>query len=226
MTRWQHPKEVLMTPVKTDILRGFPCGSASKESACNVGELGSIPGLERSPGEGKSYPLQYSGLENSMDCIVQGLQKYSEDNVKGRRERARCIQTLRSGPNLAKPPHVQKKIRPHAEISFAPLLHLWQVRLPLPLACAHWGGFPGRIIVKWLIPSGTREAPQMQTREPLWGPLSQLPSSEDALWGLLFIEVRGLKSWGLHLNQPYQQHPNSPWHQGWIQNLPPAAEWT
>ena len=39
-----------------------------KESACNVGDLGSIPGLERSPGEGKGYPLQYSGLENSVDC--------------------------------------------------------------------------------------------------------------------------------------------------------------
>ena len=46
---------------------GFPCGSAGKESACNVGELGSIPGLGRSPGERKGYPLQYSGLENSMD---------------------------------------------------------------------------------------------------------------------------------------------------------------
>ena len=45
----------------------FPCGSAGKESACNVGDLGSIPGLGRSPGEGKGYPLQYSGLENSMD---------------------------------------------------------------------------------------------------------------------------------------------------------------
>ena len=44
---------------------GFPCGSAGKESACNVGNLGSIPGLGRSPGEGKGYPLQYSGLENS-----------------------------------------------------------------------------------------------------------------------------------------------------------------
>ena len=43
------------------------CGSAGKESACSVGDLGSIPGLERSPGEGKGYPLQYSGLENSMD---------------------------------------------------------------------------------------------------------------------------------------------------------------
>ena len=43
------------------------CGSAGKESACNVGDLGSIPGLGRSPGEGKGYPLQYSGLENSMD---------------------------------------------------------------------------------------------------------------------------------------------------------------
>ena len=49
---------------------GFPCGSAGKESACNVGDLGLIPELERSPGEGKSYPLQYSGLGNFMDCIV------------------------------------------------------------------------------------------------------------------------------------------------------------
>ena len=46
---------------------GFPCGSAGKESACNLGHLGSIPGLGRSPGDGKGYPLQYSGLENSMD---------------------------------------------------------------------------------------------------------------------------------------------------------------
>ena len=48
---------------------GFPCGSAGKESACNEGDLGSIPGLARSPGKGKGYPLQYSGLENSMDYI-------------------------------------------------------------------------------------------------------------------------------------------------------------
>ena len=45
---------------------GFPCGSVGKESTCNVGDLGSIPGLGRSPGEGKGYPLQYSGLENSI----------------------------------------------------------------------------------------------------------------------------------------------------------------
>ena len=55
--------------------RGFPCGSADKESACNAGELGSIPGWGRSPGEGKGYPLQYLGLENSMDCIVHGVEK-------------------------------------------------------------------------------------------------------------------------------------------------------
>ena len=48
-------------------LLGFPGGSAGKESACNAGDLGSVPGLGRSPGEGNSYPLQYSGLENSMD---------------------------------------------------------------------------------------------------------------------------------------------------------------
>ena len=49
---------------------GFPCGSAGGESACNVGDLGSIPGLGRSPGEGKGYPLQYSGLGNSMECLL------------------------------------------------------------------------------------------------------------------------------------------------------------
>ena len=51
---------------------GFPGGSAGKESACNEGDLGSIPGWGRSPREGEGYPLQYSGLENFMDCIVHG----------------------------------------------------------------------------------------------------------------------------------------------------------
>ena len=46
---------------------GFPCGSDSKESACNAGDLGSIPGSGRSPGEGNDNPLQYSCLENFMD---------------------------------------------------------------------------------------------------------------------------------------------------------------
>ena len=49
---------------------GFPGGSAGIESACNAGDLGLIPGLGRSPGEEKGYPLQYSCLENSMNCIV------------------------------------------------------------------------------------------------------------------------------------------------------------
>ena len=53
---------------------GFPCGSAGKESACNAGDLDSIPGLGI-PGEGKGYLLQYSGLENSMDSIVLGVTK-------------------------------------------------------------------------------------------------------------------------------------------------------
>ena len=48
---------------------GFPCGSTGKESSCNAGDLGSIPGLGRAPGEGKGYPLQHSGLENAMDCM-------------------------------------------------------------------------------------------------------------------------------------------------------------
>ena len=53
----------------------YPHGSAGKESALNVGDLGSIPGLGRSPGEGNGYPHRYSGLENSMDYTVQEITK-------------------------------------------------------------------------------------------------------------------------------------------------------
>ena len=63
------------SPHLTKGITGFPNSSAGKETACNVGDLGLIPGLGRSPGEGKSYPLQYFGLENSMDCIVRGVTK-------------------------------------------------------------------------------------------------------------------------------------------------------
>jgi len=52
-----------------------PGGSAGKESACNVGDLGLIPGLGRPAGDGKGYPVQYCGLENSMHCIVHGVAK-------------------------------------------------------------------------------------------------------------------------------------------------------
>ena len=59
----------------TSVFLGFPCGSAHKESVRNARDLGLIPGLERSPGEGIHYPLQYSGLESSMDCIARGVTK-------------------------------------------------------------------------------------------------------------------------------------------------------
>ena len=54
---------------------GFPPRSAGKESTCNAGNLGLILGLGRSPGEGKDYPLQYSGLENSVRCTAHGVTK-------------------------------------------------------------------------------------------------------------------------------------------------------
>ena len=72
------PTPALISSSKGTLLHsytGFPGGLAAKESTCNVGDLGSVPGLGRSPGEGKGYPLQYSGLENSMDCIVHGVAK-------------------------------------------------------------------------------------------------------------------------------------------------------
>ena len=68
---WEDPQRRDRLP--TPVFLGFPCGSPGKASACNARHLGSMPGLEKSPGEGKGYPLQYFGLENSMDCIVHGV---------------------------------------------------------------------------------------------------------------------------------------------------------
>ena len=61
---------------------GFTCGWVGKESSFNAGDLGSIPGLWKSPEEGKGYPFQYSGLENSMDSIVHGVTK-SQTQLSG-----------------------------------------------------------------------------------------------------------------------------------------------
>ena len=63
---------------------GFPGGSDDKESACNAGAPGSIPGLGRSHGEGTGYPLQYSGLKNSMDCIVHRVARVFVKKTRGR----------------------------------------------------------------------------------------------------------------------------------------------
>ena len=64
----------------TPVFLGFPCGSAGRESSCNAGNLGLIPGLGRSPGEGKGYPLQYSGMDNSINCVQSmGSQKVRHD---------------------------------------------------------------------------------------------------------------------------------------------------
>ena len=61
--------------LQVSCFQGFPCDSAGKESACNAGGLGSIPGLGRSTGEGKGYPLHNSGLDNSMDFIAHAVAK-------------------------------------------------------------------------------------------------------------------------------------------------------
>ena len=76
-SNYLHSIYIVYTMIYTvlDIIMGFPDSSAGKESACNVRDLGSIPGLGRSPEDAKAYPLQYSGLENSMDHIVYGVAK-------------------------------------------------------------------------------------------------------------------------------------------------------
>ena len=70
---WEDPLE--KGRLHNPVFMGFLCGSAGKESACNAGDLCSISGFGRALGEGKGYPLQYSGLENSLDCIVHGVAK-------------------------------------------------------------------------------------------------------------------------------------------------------
>ena len=78
---------------------GFPGGSDSKESACNAGDPGSIPGLGRSPGEGDGYPLQYSCLENPMTGEPGGLQSTGLQSQTQLSTRARhlCLSLLYAG---------------------------------------------------------------------------------------------------------------------------------
>ena len=75
MTSYYLLRNIILHDIYFYCICCFPGGSAGKESACSVGDLGLIPGLGRSPGEGSGYPLQYSVLENSMNGIVLGVAK-------------------------------------------------------------------------------------------------------------------------------------------------------
>ena len=80
--------------------QGFPGSSAGKESVSNAGDVASIPGLGRSPGEGNGYPFQYSGLENFMDCIVPRVAK-SRTQLSDFHIKLRAVQ---NGPVPRPPP--------------------------------------------------------------------------------------------------------------------------
>ena len=94
---WEDPLEKGIAP----LFLGIPCGSAGKEYACNAGDLGSIPGLESFPGEGKGYPLQCSCLENSRDGEPGGLPSMGSHRVGHRSDLAAaaayCIGVFLSG---------------------------------------------------------------------------------------------------------------------------------
>ena len=82
----------------TLVFLGFPCGSAGKESACNAGDQASIPGLGRSPGEGKGYPLPCSGLENSMDCIIHRVAELDTIKQLSQMEQHQRVKEIGQGP--------------------------------------------------------------------------------------------------------------------------------
>ena len=75
LKRRLNAKPIHYELASSNVLKGFPCGSAGIDYACNAGDLGSIPGLKRSLRGGKGYPLQYSGLKNFMDYTVHGVLK-------------------------------------------------------------------------------------------------------------------------------------------------------
>ena len=86
---------------------GFPGGSAGKESACNAGDLSLIPGLGRSPGEAEGYPLQSSGLENSMDSLVHGFTESQLDTTGWLSHVCACLCSLSTAfPEFPRAVHV------------------------------------------------------------------------------------------------------------------------
>ena len=91
-----------MLKATTKWKKGFPHSSVCKESACNAGDLGSIPGLGRSPGEGKGYPFQYCGLGNSMDCLVHGVTKCRTgvSDFHFQMEEINCLMIMSTGPDI------------------------------------------------------------------------------------------------------------------------------
>ena len=86
LSDYRNKGEKAFSNHQVECLNSIPCGSSGKESACNAGDVGLILGLGRSPGEGNSYPLQYFGLENFMDCIIHGVAK-SQTQLTNLKER-------------------------------------------------------------------------------------------------------------------------------------------
>ena len=117
---------------------GFSCGSAGKESACTAGDLGSIPGLGRSPGERKGYPLQYSGLESSIDWIVCGVTKsrtrLSDFSLSLLCHAVKCTLTgtLAWGPEKGSRGEAKR-----GELAAGPRTKEWAVGTPRPESSSH-----------------------------------------------------------------------------------------
>ena len=146
--RWR--KDKLPTPV----FLGFPCSSAGKESACNMGYLGSISGLGRSSGEGKGYPLHYAGLENVVHGVAKSWTRLSNFHLA----------------MLA--PYVRNKIQTSFN-SVQSLSHVWLFAIPCTAACQAFLSFT----ISWSFLKFMSIESVMQSKHfILCHPLLQLPS--------------------------------------------------
>ena len=149
---------------------GFPGGSAGKESTCNAGDLGTIPGLGRSSGEGKGYPLQCSGLENSMDCIVHGVTEIRLSQAPAHQLPPRNLEAIvQAAVNLRSRKHARTFLQaPHLTSSPAS----GATHPPVSAQGPHGALWPGHTQEEKLREAATRPGPRAQGA----GASTRLPS--------------------------------------------------
>ena len=153
------------------LLLGFPCGSVGKESTCNVGDLGLYPGLGRSPEEGKGYPLQYSDLENSMDCMLLLLIHLSHQIETSALIENICTLNLLAGFRIREP--VQGHWVQYALSQQLPP-RLWGT--DLSFYEVNWSKYLGLVFTVWSTPSSHIQSSNVQS-----APCRALRSIQDHL---------------------------------------------
>ena len=184
MIRWRRNR--LPTPV----FLGFPCGSAGKESACNAGDLGLIPGWGRSPGEGNGHPLQYSCLENPREgeawwATVHGA-------AKSRTQILLCIHHLRENQDPAPRLHYCFLTTPSLSLQPLPSLISNCLNLPFETQGMSWRLEGDRKVSMFRSPTGS--CLDLLLSQIIWGFLvAQMVKNLPAMYAGDLCSISGFK---------------------------------